>query len=98
MALKWLSSYLQPRSFKVEVNERYSEEKQLTYCVSQGFCSDTYLFNLYCSILNDVVPSDLHLSGFAEDHSVRKEFKANDRSAELQSKKEVEECMVDVRY
>ena len=40
---------------------------------------------------------DLHLSGFADDHSVRKEFKANDRSAELQTKKEVEECMVDVR-
>ena len=40
---------------------------------------------------------DLHLNGFADDRSVRKEFKANDRSAELQTKKEVEECMVDVR-
>ena len=48
-------------------------------------------------MLNDVVPSDLHLSVFADDHSVRKEFKPNDRGAELQTKKEVEECMVNVR-
>ena len=60
MALKWFKSYLQPRSFKAVVNEKYSEEKQLTYSVPQGSCSGTYLFILYCSMLNDVVPSDLH--------------------------------------
>ena len=32
-----------------------------------------------------------------DDHSVRKEFKANGRSAELQTKNDVEECMVDVK-
>ena len=55
------------------------------------------LFNIYCSTLNDVVPSDLHLRGFADDHSVSKEFKANDRSAEVQTKNEVVECTVDVK-
>ena len=97
MALKCFNSYLQPRSFKVVVNGKYSEEKQLTYSVPQGSCSGAFLFNLYCSTLNDVAPLDLYFSGFADDHSVRKEFKANDRSAELQTRKEVEECMVDVR-
>ena len=97
LALKWFDSYLQPRSFKVEVNGKYSDEKQLTYSVPQGSCSGAYLFNLYCSTLNDVVPSDPHLSGFADDHAVRKEFKANDRNAELQTKEEIEECMVNIR-
>ena len=46
---------------------------------------------------NDIIPSDLHLSGFADDHSVRKEFRANDRNAELQTKEEIEECMVNIR-
>ena len=82
---------------KVVVNGKYSEEKQLTYSVPQVSCSGAYLFNLYCSKCNDVVPMDLYLSGFADDHSVRKEFKANDRTAELQTKKDVEECMVDDR-
>ena len=48
-------------------------------------------------MFNNVVPSDVHLSGFADDHSVRKELKANDRSAELQTKNDVEECVVDVK-
>ena len=96
-ALKWFNNYLQPRSFKVAVNGKYSEEKQLTYGVPQGSCSGANLFNLGCSMLNNVVPSDLHLSGFADDHSVRKEFKANHRSAELQMKNDGEECMADVK-
>ena len=82
-ALKWFSSYLQPRLFKVAVNGKYSEEKQLTYSIPQGSCSGANLFNVYCSMFNDVVPLDLHLNGFAGDHSVRKKFKANGRSAEL---------------
>ena len=86
MALKRFYSYLQPRSFKVAVNGKYSEEKQLKYGVPQGSSSGANLFNLYCSMLNNVVPSDLHLSGFVDDHTVRKEFKANDRSVELQTK------------
>ena len=97
LALKWFNSYLQPRSFKVAVNGKYSHEKQLTYSVLQGSCSGAYLFNQYCSTLNDNVPSDLHLSGFADDHSVRKEFRVNDRNAELQTKEEIEECMVNIR-
>ena len=97
LALKWFDSYLQPRSFKVAVNGKYSNEKQLPYSVPQGSCSGAYLFNLYCSILNDIVPSDLHLSGFADDHSVRKDFRANDRNAELQTKEEIEECVVNIR-
>ena len=96
LALKWFSSYLQPRSFKVAVNRKYSDEKQLTYSVPQGSCSGAYLFNLYCSTLNDIVPSKLHLSRFADDHSVRKEFRANDRNGELQTKEEIEECMVNI--
>ena len=97
LALKWFNRYLQPRSFKVAVNGKYSDEKQLIYSVPQGSCSGAYLFNLYCSTLNVIVPSDLHLSGFTDNHSVRKEFRANDRNAELQTKEEIEECMVNVR-
>ena len=72
-------------------------KKQLTYSVPQGSCTDAYLFNLHCSMLNDIVPLDLHLSGFADDHSIRKEFRANDRNAELWTKEEIEECMLNVQ-
>ena len=63
----------------------------------QGSCSGAYLFNLYCSTLNDIIPSDLHLSGFVDDHAVRKEFRANGRNVELQTKEKIKECMVNIR-
>ena len=55
IALKWFNSYLQQRSFKVAVNVKYSEEKQLTYSIPQGCCLGANLFNLYCSMLTDVL-------------------------------------------
>ena len=33
LTLKWFNSYLQPRSFKVAVNGKYSDKKQLIYSV-----------------------------------------------------------------
>ena len=47
--------------FKVAVNGNFSDEKRLTYSIPQCSCSGANLFNLYCSMLNDVVPLDLHL-------------------------------------
>ena len=75
-ALKWFNQYLRPRSFKVTVNSVYSKDRDLMVSVPQGSCAGANIFNLYCSPLQDVVPEDLQLSGFADDHSVRKTFKA----------------------
>ena len=55
------------------------------------------IFNLYCSPLHLVIPDSSQLSGFADDHSVRKAFKASDRSAEESTIKELEQCMVTVK-
>ena len=41
------------------------------------------VFNLYCSTLQEVIPEDLHLSGFADDHSMHCEFKADNRQEEI---------------
>ena len=71
-ALKWFNEYLRPRSFKVAINGVYSKEHNLEVSVPQGSCAGANIFNLYCSPLQDVVPKDLQLSGFADDHSVRR--------------------------
>ena len=44
-----------------------------TYLVSvpQGSCAGANIFNLYFSPLHEVIPPDLQLSGFADDHSVK---------------------------
>ena len=65
--LKWFDQYLRPRSFKVTINGAYSKERDLEVSVPQGSCAGANIFNLYCLPLQDVVPDDLQLSGFADD-------------------------------
>ena len=38
-ALKWLNNYLRPRYFKVCIDGKYSESKNLTFSIPQGSCS-----------------------------------------------------------
>ena len=96
-ALKWFDEYLRPRAFKVTINRQYSEPRDLAVSVPQGSCAGGNIFNLYCSPLQDVVPSTLQLSGFADDHSVRREFKARDREGESETICILEDCMLKIK-
>ena len=55
------------------------------------------IFNLYCSPLQDVVPDDLQLSGFADDHSVRKTFKAGNVNEEINTISKLESCLLSIK-
>ena len=96
-ALKWFDRYLHPRSYKVIVNGKYSREIDLSVSVPQGSCAGANIFNLYCTPLQEVVPNDLQISGFADDHSIHKSFKANNRKEELEVKKHQEHCMLNIK-
>ena len=96
-ALKWFDQYLHPRSFKVTVNGIYSTERDLDVSMPQGSCAGANIFNLYCSPLSELIPPNLQLSGFADDHSVRKSFKAADRQMELNTILELEDCMINIK-
>ena len=96
-ALQWFNQYLRHHSFKVAVNGNYSKEHDLLVSVPQGSCAGANIFNLYCSPLHEVVHKDLSLSGFADDHSVRKCFKAANREEEHRTKQIIEECMLNVK-
>ena len=96
-ALKWFDQYLRPRSFKVTVNGAYSKEKDLGVSVPQGSCAGANIFNLYCSPLQDVVPDDLQLSGFADHHSVRKAFKTGNTNEEISTISKLESCLLSIK-
>ena len=95
-ALKWFDLYLHPRSYKVVVDGKYSREVNLDVSVPQGSCAGANIFNLYCSPLQEVVPENLEISGFADDHSIRDKFKANNRQQELEVKQQ-ECCMLKIK-
>ena len=95
--LKWFDQYLRPRSFKVTVNGVYSKDRDFMVSVPQGSCVGANIFNLYCSSLQDVVPDDLQLSGFADDHSIRKTFKAGNVNEEINTIIKLESCLLSIK-
>ena len=96
-ALQWFDQYLRPIFFKVTINGNYSSGKDLSVSVPQGSCTGANIFNLYCSPLHEVIPPDLQLSGFADDHSVRKPFNASKREEELDTLSSMEICMLNIK-
>ena len=56
------------------INGKYSKLIEPIFSVPQGSFSEANLFNCYCSLIKDSIPSSMTLSGFADDHSIRKSF------------------------
>ena len=99
-ARKWYSSYLQPRRFRVLVGKEESQPRQINYSVLQGNIQGAFLFVAYASTLDEiVVNTTLELSGFADDHSVRKSFKPSklDHKEEQETIAIMEQSMLDIK-
>ena len=62
---------------KIKIGNIYSDEKDLTFSVPQGLCSGTNLFHMYSSTISNEIDPSLNLTGFADDHSIMKEFNPN---------------------
>ena len=75
-ALEWYKNYLIPRRFKVSINGSYSSEKTINFSIPQGSVQGALLFIAYASTIQEVVKKDLTLTGFADDHSICKQFKS----------------------
>ena len=73
-ALNWFDSYLRPRGCKVNIGEKYSTVRNLSYCVPQGSCTGPTLYSAYASTLQHVMEDMISLYGFADDNSIRKDF------------------------
>ena len=80
--LSWIKSFLSGRSFRVNVNTKMSEEKQLYLSVPQGGCSSAFFFIMYAATLFYVIPEGINLFGFADDHALQSSFLATSRSDE----------------
>lgn len=70
----WFGSFLAKRSFKVCVNGVYSDVKVMNYSVPQGSAGGGFEYNLYAAPLIDIVPSEIDLNGFADDHTITDTF------------------------
>ena len=56
-ALKWLNNYLRAGYFKVCIDRKYSESKNLAISVPQGSCSGANLSSCYCLLITTAIIS-----------------------------------------
>ena len=64
---------------------------------SQGSLAGPNLYSAYASTLQEVVPDDVGLNGFADDHSLKRSFKADDRNAEQPIISALQDCLKNVK-
>ena len=50
----------------------------------------------YASTLQDVIPSDINILGYADDRGIKKSYQANDKLGEVYVKADLSQCMNDV--
>ena len=83
--------------FKVKIGKDYSQPQQLCFSVPQGLCSGVNVFTCYCSLIDQIVPKDITLNGFTNDHSLRKSFRAGNRTQEQQAKLRMEHTFSSIK-
>ena len=55
------------------------KKKTMNFSVPQGSVQGAFLFIAYASTIQEVMKEDLTLTGFADDHSICKQFKSGTR-------------------
>ena len=96
-ALNWVNTYLSPRSCKVNIGKRYSTPHDLKFCVPQGSCSGPIFFLAYISTLGDIIPNEIDMFGFADDHILKIRFNPKVANAELNAITNLEHVNLEVK-
>ena len=95
--LEWFASYLNPRDFMVNVGDSYSSKKSLTFSVPQGSCAGPTLYSAYASTMREIIPGNMQIHGYADDHTIKTSYRSGVTSEESLALAELEETMVNIR-
>ena len=95
LALNWFKTYLYPRKFIVDIDGHHSKEIDLKFSLPQGSLAGPILYVAYASTLRYVIPDTnmINIKGYADDHSLNKNFGANNRIEEISMIRSLELCM-----
>ena len=81
----------------MKVGTKFSTIRSLDCSVQQGSLAGPNLYSAYASTLQDVVPDDVGLNGFVDDHSLKRSFKPDDRKAEQTFISALQNCLMNVK-
>ena len=76
---------------------KFSTIRSLDCLVPDGSLAGPNLYSPYASTLQEVVPGDVGLNGFADDHSLKRSFKVDDRKAEQTIISTLQNCLMNVK-
>ena len=96
-SLKWVDSYLRPRSLRVCVGDAYSSVRCLDFSVPQGSGAGPSFYSAYASTMRDIVPATVDIHGYADDHALKKAFKASSRTDEITSIASLRSVIFDIK-
>ena len=90
LPLAWIRSYLEDRSFLVQIGSALTQPIDVPYAVPQGSLLGPVLFICYIATLNDIIQgTSVSMLGYADDHAVYKSFLQIDESSALEGLTEV---------
>ena len=93
--LAWIKSYLDHRSFQVQVGTALSQAIEVPYAVPQGSLLGPVLFICYISTLSDIIQdTSASMLGYADDYAVYKSFSPTN---EVSALKELTELTMRIR-
>ena len=72
--LAWFRSYLNSRYCMVKIREAFSSKCELNCSVLQGSLGGPNLYTVYASTMQLVVPEEIDLHGFVDDHVLKNSF------------------------
>ena len=96
MALKLLDSYLRPRHCKVAVDGHFLSNREFAFSVPQGSCAGLVLYTAYSSTMSEVVPKQISIHGYADDHGLKNSYRPIQQEDE-ETIKQLEMCAVEIR-
>ena len=89
--------HLSPRDCKVTVGRCYAAPKPLHFSVPQGSLAGALLYYICASTLQYVIPDGIDIHGYADDHEIKKSFKARNIHREEKPHEDLSNCMSDVK-
>ena len=95
--LEWFRSSLNSRYCMVKIRNTFSSKCELNCSVPLGSLGGPSLFTVYASSMQSVVPDEIDLHGFADDHVLKNSFRASSRGDEKESILSLESTLVNVK-
>ena len=82
----------------VGIDGHHSREIDLKFSVPHGSLAGPILYLAYASTLRYVIPANsmININGYADDHSLNKNFSANNRIEETSTIRSLELCKTDI--